>query len=363
MFKNLIRPAKVFGLHGLPMQARLARQEGGLQSFVALFGGRYESKEMILQRIQTRTTDDADLPTAHITRWGAAPGNLETSDDQDIDGPYPVCLRLTRDGAPYWFDNIRGEFWRCFSLSGNHHGSFPDIAYQASRMLGQYHEALAGLSGASLREGAADFVATRESLEGFRQAVECDPLGRSQECRREIRFAMDHAHYAPHILTMQEREAAQGYLRDKEKGIEHVLPLQSRPGICMADLKTAFPGYYPHRQLGSVRKAFPDATDGNPLPDPDQNVIFSARLVEAFLGVFKRILLADEFSQLTFSGKLLAYELGIRFLCDHLLGDKSFPVDFPHQNLHRARNQFRLAFRIDIQAAELRRRHRDLELG
>ena len=91
-------------------------------------------------------------------------------------------------------------------------------------------------------------------------------------------------------------------------------------------------------------------------------MIFTARLVEGFLGVIKGLLLPNEFNQLVFSGKHLAYELGIRFLGDHIIGDSRFPVDYPGQNLHRARKQFRLAYRIGTHAAELRRLEMDLEL-
>jgi hypothetical protein len=52
--------------------------------------------------------------------------------------------------------------------------------------------------------------------------------------------------------------------------------------------------------------------------------------------------------------RLLAFELGVRFLTDHLAGDVYFKVRRPGQNLQRALVQFALAASIEAQEAEIR---------
>ncbi|MFM2197169.1 MAG: hypothetical protein RLZZ505_601 [Verrucomicrobiota bacterium] len=366
MSKDLIRPAKIFGLHGLPMDTRLVRHEANLQTFVALFGGRYASKQMILQRIYLWTPRNGNDPMSSSGNAGCSASHEEIWQDQDGDGPYPVSLMLTKNREPYWYDPVKSEIWRCFSINGDHHVNrlpgMPDMACQAARMLWQYHETLSGLPGAGLRKSNDDFVSTRESLVTLNRVASQDPHQRSADCLPEIQFALNHTHYAPHILPVREEGTEPAHQHRHRHGIHQILPLDSGNGICMADLKMAFTEHYPHRQLGSVRKALSYGKESDPQSDTGDSVIFTARLVEGFLGVIKELLIPNEFNRLTFSGKHLAYELGIRFLCDHLDGDGRFPVDFPGQNLHRARKQFRLAYRIGAHAAELRRMHRDLEL-
>lgn len=367
MLKDLIRPAKAFGLQGLPMEARLLGENGNLQTLAALYGGRYASKEMILQRIYLWHPRDRKDPISLTEAGGLAVRHEGMPPDHHIDGPYPVSLMLTKNGQPYWYDSPKDEFWRCFApgegIHCNRLPGMPDMACQAARILWQYHETLSGLPGDHLSECNDDFVTTRESLDALNRAASQDPLQRSADCLPEIQFALDHTHFAPHVLPVRAERAEPARQHRHRHGIHQILPLNSGNGICMADLKMAFTGHYPHRQLGSVRKSLSENTESDPQSDPGDSVIFAARLVEGFLGVIKGLLLPNEFNQLIISGKHLAYELGIRFLGDHIIGDSRFAVDYPGQNLDRARKQFRLACCIGAHAAELRLMERDFELA
>ena len=50
-----------------------------------------------------------------------------------------------------------------------------------------------------------------------------------------------------------------------------------------------------------------------------------------------------EIELMAFSGQLITYEIGIRFLKDYLEGDVYFKISHPNENLDRARTQFALA--------------------
>lgn len=52
--------------------------------------------------------------------------------------------------------------------------------------------------------------------------------------------------------------------------------------------------------------------------------------------------------------RLLAFELGIRFLADHLAGDVYFKVRSPEHNLQRALVQFKLTESIEANEGEIR---------
>jgi hypothetical protein len=51
--------------------------------------------------------------------------------------------------------------------------------------------------------------------------------------------------------------------------------------------------------------------------------------------------------------QLLAFELGLRFFTDYLLGNRYFKVTEPEQNLHKACSQFQLMQSIQRQQKEI----------
>jgi hypothetical protein len=56
---------------------------------------------------------------------------------------------------------------------------------------------------------------------------------------------------------------------------------------------------------------------------------------------------------LAFSGKLITFEIGIRFLTDYLAGDKYFKVHREGHNLDRCRTQFKLFESIEQQEEKM----------
>src|SRR5690606_3992144 len=80
--------------------------------------------------------------------------------------------------------------------------------------------------------------------------------------------------------------------------------------------------------------------------------IFAA-LVEGYLATAGSFLNATEVAHLVFAGRLITFEIGLRFLTDFLAGDIYFKTARPGHNLDRARNQFALLRSIEAQEAEM----------
>ena len=81
---------------------------------------------------------------------------------------------------------------------------------------------------------------------------------------------------------------------------------------------------------------------------------FCAALLEGYAVAARPMLTADDVAFLYDAIRLLAFELGVRFLTDHLAGDVYFKIRQPGQNLQRALVQFALAASIEAQEAEIR---------
>jgi hypothetical protein len=113
--------------------------------------------------------------------------------------------------------------------------------------------------------------------------------------------------------------------------------------VCVIDLDTVMPGLslYDFGDLAR-RAASPVAEDERDLA----KVRVDPRLFDALANGYLRgagtTLLADERAELVFASELMTLLLGMRFLADHLAGDRYFRIRRPGQNLDLARTQLAL---------------------
>jgi len=78
-------------------------------------------------------------------------------------------------------------------------------------------------------------------------------------------------------------------------------------------------------------------------------------LARGYLASASAFLTQPERRFLAFSGKLITFEIGIRFLTDFLEGDVYFKTHREGHNLDRCRAQFKLAESIEQQEEEMNR--------
>jgi hypothetical protein len=78
-------------------------------------------------------------------------------------------------------------------------------------------------------------------------------------------------------------------------------------------------------------------------------------LARGYLAAAGGFLTAAEKNLLPFSGKLITFEIGLRFLTDFLCGDKYFKVHRESHNLDRCRTQFKLVESIEQQEDRMNR--------
>jgi hypothetical protein len=78
-------------------------------------------------------------------------------------------------------------------------------------------------------------------------------------------------------------------------------------------------------------------------------------LTRGYLSAAGSFLTKEEKELLVFSGKLITFEIGIRFLTDFLAGDTYFKVHREGHNLDRCRTQFKLVESIEQQEDRMSR--------
>jgi N-acetylhexosamine 1-kinase len=173
--------------------------------------------------------------------------------------------------------------------------------------------------------------------------VAADRVGRLAECRSDV----DRAHDLEALIGSV--AAAAGGLpvrtvHNDAKLANVVLDPDDRVARAVLDLDTTMPGVV-IADLGELVRSSVAATDedgsggtGGGGVDPAR---FAAVAAGYLVGCDDR-LTDDERSLCPWAGPLLSFENAVRYLTDHLDGDRYFAVDHPGHNLMRARAQLSL---------------------
>ena len=62
-------------------------------------------------------------------------------------------------------------------------------------------------------------------------------------------------------------------------------------------------------------------------------------LISGFCKPLQNSLSQEEIASLPYGGEMMTYIMGLRFLADFLKGNIYYHINYPEQNLHRAKNQ------------------------
>jgi len=262
------------------------------------------------------------------------------------------ALVPTRDGRSHHIDGA-GEYWRMFHFIET--GEVFDIvrdaghAHEVGRGLGRFQALVADLAPGRLHDTLPGFHHTPRYLGELDEAVRLDPLGRLAGAQAEVAFAHQRRHLAPILTDLMEAGRIPIRVVHNDPKVNNVLiDRKTGKALCMLDLDTVMPGIV-HFDFGDcVRSAANPA--GEDARELDSVAFDRARydaLREGYLSEASSFLVQQEIDLLPVSVKVITLELGIRFLSDHLSGDRYFQTRYSGHNLHRARVQFRLLERME----------------
>jgi Ser/Thr protein kinase RdoA (MazF antagonist) len=311
-------------------------------------GARY-----ILQRINQRVfkrvpelMENVARVTEHIRRRSVGPQSRA------------LTLVRTRDGRAYHIDEA-GEPWRCYAFIEAARTydviESPRQASEAARMFGEFQRMLADLPGARLHETIPHFHHTRQRFDTLQRAIQLDSHQRAAQAADLIAFARERESMVDVLLGLQARgEIVERVTHNDTKLNNVMLDDVTGAGVCVLDLDTVMPGLALYDFGDMVRSATNSAPEDEPDPARVQCrlPIFTA-LVEGYLSSAGAFLNPAELAHLTFSGRLITLEIGMRFLTDFLQGDVYFKTRRPTHNLDRARNQFALVQSMELQEREM----------
>lgn len=254
----------------------------------------------------------------------------------------PRLIRTT-DGRPYYRDGT-GNFWRMYSFIENARTfdtvESPRQAFEAAKAFGRFQQSLADLPAPRLHETIPDFHHTPKRFAALQQAIAADAQNRAQSAAAEIEFARRHESMTGTLINGQLPER----ITHNDTKFNNVL-FEDATGaaVCVIDLDTVMPGLVLYDFGDMVRSATsPAAEDERDLTKVRMHWQMFEALARGYLEAAGSFLTKVERHLLAFSGKLITFEVGIRFLTDYLNGDTYFKVHRSGQNLDRCRTQFKL---------------------
>ena len=265
-----------------------------------------------------------------------------------------LCLVPTQAGKSFLQDQA-GNYWRVYAFVPHSRSydviSSPNIVRGAARAYGEFQSKLVGLPGPRLVETIPDFHNTPKRLRAFESALATDAVGRAAAVPDEIQFAKDRSREAGMVMErMAQGRVPERIVHNDTKFNNVLFHEKTEEPICVIDLDTVMPGSVLFDFGDMVRTATsPTEEDERDLSLVRMEPALFEALVNGYLEGAAGFLTQDEVELLPFSGKLITYENGLRFLTDYLAGDTYFKTHREHHNLDRCRTQFRLVESIESQ--------------
>ena len=255
------------------------------------------------------------------------------------------ALRLVpaRDGTAFHRDPA-GNYWRAFFYIERARTydalESPEQAFQAARAFGQFQRLLVDLPGPPLHETIPGFHDTPRRFAQLEAAISRDAVNRARLARAEIEFAMQRKGITGRLLAAG---LPQRVTHNDTKLNNVMLDDATGEGLCVIDLDTVMPGLAAYDFGDMVRSGTsPAVEDERDLSKVTMQFPMFEALLRGYLESAGDFLTHAERQHLAFAGKLITFEMGIRFLADFLAGDVYYKVRHENHNLDRCRTQFRL---------------------
>lgn len=246
-------------------------------------------------------------------------------------------LHTTLNGSPAWIDP-EGNWWRLWDYvadarSLNTTGD-PALCRAAAEAFGRLQHLLADLPGPELHPTIPGFLQLTTYLAELDRVCEKDPTAADF-----ILTAAGGRHFIAAHRHLAERFPPGQQLIHGDCKLNNLLFAPDDPSVrAILDLDTIMVGHWAWDFGDLVRSTLSGSIEDHQAPE-----LFRA-LAEGFLQGSRRTDIIPE--DLADAPVYISFMLGIRFLTDHLEGDRYFKVRARGENLSRAGAQFQLVRRL-----------------
>jgi hypothetical protein len=268
-----------------------------------------------------------------------------------------LTLVPARNGALWVEDDDRGA-WRCTMYIGGTTtmsvAETPAAACEAGRAFGEFTRLLGDFD-APLAVTIPGFHHTATRAAAFERAVTRDSAGRASAVSAEIQVLHEFRQLAHVLPPLIASGAVPTRAAHNDAKIANLLfDERSGEAITVVDLDTVMPGSALHDVGDLIRSTVGTAAEDEPeLFNMTVRPEYFAALVEGWFAGAGDALTPMERELTLTAGRIMTYEQAVRFLTDHLEGDRYYPVTHPGHNLDRARAQIALLLDLTDRSEEL----------
>ncbi len=269
-----------------------------------------------------------------------------------------LTLVPTRSGASFHRDQ-EDNVWRTYHFveDTRSHESIesPALAREAGRSFGFFQSLLIDLPSPRLPETIPGFHHTPHRFRRFQEVLSQDLLNRATSATADVKFALEQESIVHRLLDLHRQGQIPERVTHNDTKINNLLlDRRTGEGVCVIDLDTVMPGLTLYDFGDLVRTATsPTPEDERDLSKVRMRMPLFQALAGGYLEGTRRFLTTTERRLLAFSGRLITFEIGLRFLIDYLEGDVYFKIHREGQNLDRCRSQFELVRSIAAQEDEM----------
>lgn len=254
-----------------------------------------------------------------------------------------------------------GDYWRAITYIDQTYGlsviSQPEQAEQVGRALGWFHGLVGELPAESLHDSLPGFHVTPNYLIEFDAVVaRAGAVSDAAGLAEALRFVELRRDRADVLESAKSRGWLKSHVIHGDPKLDNVLfDITSGKAVSLVDLDTVKPGLL-HYDLGDCfRSCCNRVSESSEAGEAAFDVGVFRAVLQGYLQEASAILTREDLDYLYEAIRLLPFELGLRFLTDHLAGNVYFKVQAPGQNLDRALGQFRLSASVETHESEIRR--------
>jgi hypothetical protein len=321
-------------------------------TYCAVFDQAGTRVRYIFQRINHKVFKDPHALMDNIYRVTAHLGKKMAG--QSDPSRRTLTTLLTREGQRVLVDESN-NYWRAYLFieKARTYDSVqsPQQAFEGAKAYGNFQKMLADLPEPRLHDTIPDFHHTPKRFAALEKAIAEDTANRATLARPEIEFALKRKAFTSALLNAKLPERV---THNDTKFNNVMLDDATGEGVCVIDLDTVMPGLALYDFGDMVRTTTsPAKEDETDLSKVAMQFPMFEALARGYLTAASDFLTKEEKRFLAFSGKLITFEIGIRFLADFLAGDTYFKVHRENHNLDRCRTQFKLVESIEAQETRM----------
>lgn len=227
----------------------------------------------------------------------------------------------------------------------------PKQAYDVARAFAKFQNDCADMPAPRLDDIIPKFHDTPDRMRQLDEAVKVNYKGRLANVGPEMAFVESWRKNTSKIVDLMAKGEIPERITHNDTKINNVLVAPDGTAVVI-DLDTTMPGSALYDFGDMVRTSSAAAAED----EKDLSKVYSKQeyfeqLVKGYLEGAKFLNEAEK-ANLAFSGRLMTFEVGIRFLADYLKGDTYFHTAYEDHNLVRARTQFKMVQSMEEQAEE-----------